>query len=76
MPVTNGVGLHIRPGGTFRFDIADKKGHWLEENFPHGASKGEGFSRNHKVTHGNLMQMPIPKRESSDSRLIAEANIN
>lgn len=60
--------------GKFRIEIEQKKGAWLKDHFPHGAREGEGFSR-HKVPDGNLM-MPTTKKESTRSRLIAEADQN
>ena len=56
--------------GEFRVEVSGKKGAWLDEKFPQGAKEGEGFSR-HKVTQRN--PMPANKRESSESRAIANA---
>jgi len=49
-----------------------KKGHWLNQNFPHGAKSGEGFGRSHKFDSGELM--PASPDESANARLIAEEN--
>lgn len=61
--------------GKFRIEITDKVGKWLDDNYPSMNELG------HKPTFkgsGNTMkpeQMPVSKRESSNSRAIARASI-
>jgi len=57
--------------GRFRIEIEQKKGGWLDENFP--SNVGTGSNQYAQVTSNDLSKMPVPKQESAKARKIAHA---
>lgn len=58
--------------GRFRIEVEAKKGRWLEENYPHGATVEKPRNTNFKFTDGQL-KMPATPKESTRARTIAES---
>ena len=57
--------------GIFRVQLEEKKGKWLDDNFPHGTDRK---SEKIKVPSENLdRKMPVDKHESSRARRITNA---
>ena len=70
----DGIGLEKQNElGIFRIEIEEKKGAWLEKNYPHGKHEGNQYT-NGKVTKENLSKMPVSKKESSRARNIIHAH--
>lgn len=57
--------------GRFLIEVEERKGEWLQENYPHGATKEKPRNTKVKVPDGNLKNMPTTKKESTTARTIA-----
>jgi len=54
--------------GIFRIEIEEKKGKWLDDNFPHGVRSDRRVSQG-----ATLKEMPVDSHESSRARRITNA---
>jgi N6-adenosine-specific RNA methylase IME4 len=56
--------------GRFRVEIEQKKGAWLDDNFPHGNKPGENRREIVTLNHSSLQNHGINYNESSNARLV------
>jgi len=58
--------------GKFRIEIEQKKGRWLNDNFPHGRNQYTEIGVAHDATP---QKMPVDEHSSTRARLISETPI-
>jgi site-specific DNA-methyltransferase (adenine-specific) len=57
--------------GMFLIEVEERKGEWLDNQFPHGSPKGE--SGKLRVNQKETRKMPVSPKDSAKSRRIARA---